>query len=239
MMILGLVAAKDKSNRFVGKNKHIHHGRPLFWHSVEPLLESEKVDEVYVITDSDYIKSYCEERNVGVIWRPKNATRAEDKLINILRFGYYNLNKEYDIVVSLMANCPGHSTNVINDGINLLQNKKLREVRSFNKDGDESGLLIFSKEILQNNFDISYYIGGLTSDVKEIHYKEGKKHGTYSMWFENGQIQNRGSYIMGKANGKWIIWHENGVKFVERNYINGIESLSQTIWWDDEGNLIE
>ena len=38
---------------------------------------------------------------------------------------------------------------------------------------------------------------------------------------------------------KWIIYHENGFKFVERNYVDGIESLSQTIWWDDEGNLIE
>ena len=56
---------------------------------------------------------------------------------------------------------------------------------------------------------------------------------------ENGQIQNRGSYIMDKANGKWIIYHENGFKFVERNYIDGIESYSETVMWDDEGNLIE
>ena len=59
-MILGLVAAKDNSNRFPGKNKHIYDGAPLFWHSVQPLLDSEKVDDVYVITDSDYIKFYCE-----------------------------------------------------------------------------------------------------------------------------------------------------------------------------------
>ena len=169
-MILGLVAAKDNSNRFPGKNKHIHNGEPLFWHSVKPLLDS-KIDDVYVITDSDYIKSYCEERNVGVIWRPKNATRDEDKLVSILRFGYYSLDKDYDVIVSLMANCPGHSVDTINNGIDLLKNKNLREVRSFNKDGEESGMLIFSKDILQNNFDISYYIGGLTSDVKEIHYK--------------------------------------------------------------------
>ena len=169
-MILGLVAAKDNSNRFTGKNKHIHNGEPLFWHSVKPLLDS-KVDDVYVITDSDYIKSYCEERNVGVIWRPKNATRDEDKLVSILRFGYYSLDNDYDVVVSLMANCPGHSVDVINDGIDLLKNKNLREVRSFNKNGEESGMLIFSKYIVQNNFDISYYIGGLISDVNEIHYE--------------------------------------------------------------------
>ena len=63
------------------------------------------------------------------------------------------------------------SVDTINDGIDLLKNKNLREVRSFNKDGEESGMLIFSKDIVQNNFDISYYIGGLISDVNEIHYK--------------------------------------------------------------------
>ena len=169
-MILGLVAAKSNSIRFPGKNKHMYNGKPLFWYSVETLLDS-NVDDVYVITDSNYIKSYCEERKVGVIWRPKNASRDEDKLINILRFGYYNLDKNYDVVVSLMANCPKHSTKKINDGIDLLKDKKLKEVRSFNKDGEESGILIFKNEILENNFDISYYIGGIISDVKEIHYK--------------------------------------------------------------------
>ena len=109
---------------------------------------------VQMPSDSDYIKSYCEERNVGVIWRPKNASRDEDKLVSILRFGYYSLDVDYDVVVSLMANCPGHLTKIIDDGIDLLQDKKMREVRSFNNDGEESGLLIFSKEILQNNFDL-------------------------------------------------------------------------------------
>ena len=119
-MILGLVAAKENSIRFKNKNKYIYQGKPLFWHSVSPLLESDEIDDVYVITDSKDIKKYCEDRDVNVIWRPKNATRDEDKLINILRFGYYNLNKDYDIVVSIMANCPGHTVDTINDGIKLI-----------------------------------------------------------------------------------------------------------------------
>jgi len=169
-MILGLIAAKENSNRFMNKNIHLHKGEPMFWHSVKPLLDS-VVDDVYVVTDSKYIKSYCEERKVNVIWRPKNACRDDDKLINILRFGYYNLEKKYDVVVTVMANCPGHTSEIINNGIKLLKNKKLREVRTFNCDGEESGVLIFKREILENNFDISYYIGGITSNVKEIHYK--------------------------------------------------------------------
>ena len=88
-MILGLVAAKENSNRFPGKNKYILDGKPLFWYSVEPLLQSELIDDLYVVTDSEFIQNYCLERNVKTIWRPKNATRDEDKLINILRFAYF------------------------------------------------------------------------------------------------------------------------------------------------------
>ena len=164
-MILGLVAAKDNSNRFPAKNKYIHNGDPLFWHSVKPLLDS-KADDVYVITDSDYIKSYCEERNVGVIWRPKNASRDEDKLINIIRFGYYCLDKEYDVVVSVMANCPGNTKE------KLMQNNKLKEVRSFTRAGEENGVMILSKNIIESNCDISYYIGSIQTTGKEIHYEE-------------------------------------------------------------------
>tara|TARA_B110000438_G_C15756522_1_gene625359 strand:+ start:459 stop:986 length:528 start_codon:yes stop_codon:yes gene_type:complete len=171
-MILGLVAAKENSNRFKNKNNYLYKNKPLFWHSVKPLLDSDKIDDVYVITDSDEIKKYCEKRNVQVIWRPKNSTRDEDKLINVLRFGYYSLDKSYDTIVAIMANCPGHTKTAINKGIDLLKKNNLREVRSFNVMGEESGLLIFSKKIMTNNFDISYYIGNVQSNVKEIHFKE-------------------------------------------------------------------
>jgi len=171
-MIVGFVAAKANSNRFPGKNIAKQGGIPLFYHSVKPMLESKRIDEVYVITDSNYIKEYCEKRKVKVIWRPKNATRDEDKLISVLRYGYYNLNNAYDIVVSIMANCPGHTSEDIDKGIKKLQKNNLKEVRSFTSDGEENGVMILSKNIIESNCDISYYIGSIQTKAKEIHYKK-------------------------------------------------------------------
>jgi len=170
-MILGLVAAKDNSNRFPGKNKFIHNGEPLFWHSVKPLLDSKLVDDVYVITDSKYIKKYCQERGVGIIWRPKNAAKDNDKLITILRYGYYNLDAEYESVVSIMANCPGHTSDDIDVSIKRLEDNKLKEIRSFDHNGIENGIMVLTKKILESNIDISYYLGSITTNAKEIHYK--------------------------------------------------------------------
>jgi CMP-N-acetylneuraminic acid synthetase len=171
-MIVGFVAAKANSNRFPGKNIAKQGGIPLFYHSVKPMLESKRIDEVYVITDSNYIKEYCEKRKVKVIWRPKNATRDEDKLISVLRYGYYNLNNAYDIVVSIMANCPGHTSEDIDKGIKKLQKNNLKEVRSFNSNGEENGIMILHKDIIEDNRDISYYIGSIETIAKEIHYKK-------------------------------------------------------------------
>ena len=174
-MIVGFVAAKDNSNRFLGKNKFIYQGKPLFWHSVEALLESKLVNDIYVITDSLEIQKHCEINNVKTIWRPKNATRNEDKLISILRYGYYNLDTSYNKIVSIMANCPGHTGKDIDNAIEILEKNNLKEVRSFDNEGKENGIMVLTKDILENNYDISYYIGSINTQAKEIHHRKELK----------------------------------------------------------------
>jgi hypothetical protein len=71
-----------------------------------------------------------------------------------------------------MANCPGHNSQDVDKAIKLLKNNKLKEVRSFNDNGEENGILVLNKEIIQNNTDISYYMGNIQTQAKEIHYKE-------------------------------------------------------------------
>ncbi len=51
-------------------------------------------------------------------------------------------------------------------------NGDFKELRSFNSDGEESGLVIYSKDIMETNEDVSYYLGCVIDDVKEIHFKE-------------------------------------------------------------------
>ena len=175
MKVLGLVAAKNNSNRFPGKNFHLVNNEPLFYHSVKSLINSQLVDDVYVVTDSMLIKNYCDKNNIKIIWRSKNAARDEDKLINILRYAYYSLDIEYDVIVSIMANCPQNSLEDVEKGIKLMQENNLKEVRSFDRNGVENGIIILDKEIMHDNRDISYYLGGITTNGKEIHHKADLK----------------------------------------------------------------
>lgn len=171
-MIIGVVTTKKYSKRFPDKNIYELNGMPLFWHSVQPLLDSNSVDKVYVATDSPYIKSYCQDRNVPVIWRNINATIPEDKLITIVRFAYYSIEEKCDIFVTIMPNCPGHSGEDVDRAINLLREKNLREVRSFNVNGEENGLIVYSSDLMEINNDVSYYMGCIIDNAKDIHYKE-------------------------------------------------------------------
>jgi len=170
-VFVGLIAVKKDSKRFKNKNIHPVNGVPMFWYSVAPLLKSSQVDDVYVLTNSEYVVEYCKDRGVNTIWRPENASRSEDKMVNVLRYGYYNLEKSYDGVITIMANCPGHNVDQVNTAINRMVDQKLDEVRSFNHLGEESGLIIFSKKIMESNQDVSYYMGCTIDEVIEIHYE--------------------------------------------------------------------
>lgn len=171
-MIVGIVAAKANSNRFPGKNEFVLNGAPLFWHSVQPLLDSVKVNKVYVATNSNVIREYCEKNDVSVIWRPKNATANNDPLLSVLKFAYCNLDDPYEMIVTIMANCPGHTSKTVDDAIDRMKQGGFLEMRSFNSKNEESGLMIFHKEVIANYVQISSHIGSIYSDVKEIHYRE-------------------------------------------------------------------
>ena len=171
-MTVGLVAAKSNSNRFKNKNNYILNGYPLFWHSVLPLLKSSSIDKVYVLTDSKEILEYCNKKKVDVIWRKKNATEDEEPLLNILKFAYMSLDIEYEFIVTIMANCPGHNSQAVEEGINMIKSGNFQEIRSFNDKNEESGLMIFHKNVIKKYHQISSHIGLLNSNAKEIHIKK-------------------------------------------------------------------
>lgn len=171
MSNVGIISAKSNSNRFPNKNIYELEGYPLFWYSVIPLIESEYIDDVYVITDSHFIKGFCEDRGVKVIWRGVNAIHDEEPLLGVLRFGYKSIDKSYDNIVTIMANCPKHSVESVNKSIELMMRSDLLEVRSFNDIGEESGLMVFKEKVILNTLQISSHIGYINSNVKEIHYK--------------------------------------------------------------------
>jgi len=170
--VIGIIVAKHESKRFPGKNFYKIDGKPMFWHNVECLLDSELIDKVVVATnDEKNIKNYCEERGVDVIWRGINVSDSEEPLFDVIKYTYKSLNESYDIIVNIMANSIGNETTDVDKCINLLKENNLKEVRSFSKDGIENGILVLHKDSIYK-YELSSYIGMVINKAKEIHYKE-------------------------------------------------------------------
>ena len=168
---VGIVIAKENSNRFKDKNKYLIDGIPLFWHNVQCLIDA-KIKDIYVATDSKFIKDYCKEKNVNVIIRNINIIDDEQAWFDVIKYCYCTLPQKYDVIASILANCTNHKSADIILGINLLQNNShLKEIRSFDSDGEENGIIILRTDVLKKH-EISSYIGCITTIGKEIHYKE-------------------------------------------------------------------
>lgn len=169
--VVGVVVAKRESTRFPGKNYHIVNGEPMFWGPVSCLLKSKYIDKVYVATnDRNNIFKYCIDRGVSVIWRGPNSSHPEEPLFDVIKFSYKSIDSSYDIIANIMANSIGHNQEDLDNAIELLVSKGLKEVRSYSEENVENGILILDSSVVFEKHQLSSYVGMIQNNAKEIHY---------------------------------------------------------------------
>ncbi len=86
-----------------------------------------------------------------------------------------------------------------------------------------SGIKIKEYAFLNGKFDgsfISWYAFDGQME-KKCNYKNGKLHGLYQQWYENGQTERKCNYKNGKLHGLYQQWYENGQTERKCNYKNG------------------
>ena len=67
--------------------------------------------------------------------------------------------------------------------------------------------------------------------LRDINYKDGKRDGKWTSWYEDGLKLSEGNYKDGKRDGKWTSWYENGLKWIDTNYKDGKEDGKSTEWF--------
>lgn len=153
----GIILAKSESFRLPEKNFLPINGVPM-WEHQKNILER-CVDDVYVFGD-----------RFGN--RPPQASMNDEPLFSALKWAYKTLPKRYEVIVCLMANCPQHTPEGINQAISRFFEINCKELRSFDKNGIESGLLIFDEGYLLRKHEISTYQAAIILDSIEIHTQE-------------------------------------------------------------------
>lgn len=83
--------------------------------------------------------------------------------------------------------------------------------------------------------DIFYYANG-QKRVEGEYNKEGKKHGDWTYWYDNGNKWSEGSFNEGLNDGKRTTWHENGQKHYTGEYDKG-KRIGIWRFYDEDGNM--
>ena len=171
--VVAIIAVKKNSSRLKNKNILLINNKPLFLHTIDPLIKSEKIKHVYIATNSKTVKNYSRYSNkIKIIWRGPNKSNTNEPLIEVLKFSYSSIQKSYKYIITILANSPGHTKKQVNEAIDLIKKKDLSEVRSFNSSGEETGLMVFNVKNFIKKKEISSYLGMIKSSASEIHYKK-------------------------------------------------------------------
>lgn len=168
--IIAIIAIKKNSKRLYKKNLKILKKYPLFWYSIKCFLKVINSKNIYVSTNSLKVKKFCQKKKINIIWRGPNKSYDEEQLFDVIKYSYSTLNFKPKYILSVLANAPFHTKENIIDLINLIKTNKYDEIRSFDKNGNETGLFAFKSNVLDSKFQISSHLGMISAEAKEIHY---------------------------------------------------------------------
>ncbi len=68
--------------------------------------------------------------------------------------------------------------------------------------------------------------------------KNGKRHGKWTYWHDNGKVWLEEFYKNGVKHGKMTEWYKSGEKNYEANFKNGIPD-GKWIFWDGKGSKLK
>ena len=118
--------------------------------------------ECYTFTDKNFVGRD----------RPPGACLPDEPIFNALQWAYKSLPRRYDAIINILANCPQHTGEGVQKAIERFEALGVDELRSFNKDGSESGLMILKEKTLLEKHQISTYQGAIELESIEIHTQE-------------------------------------------------------------------
>jgi hypothetical protein len=147
----------------------------IFW-TIEAALKNKHITKVIISTNSKIISELVKDYDVDVIFRSNeflssDLANTEDVLKEVIN----KINYTDKYLLSLQANSPEITSDLIDDVINLGITNNLHDVRVYNEDGICNGSvwLIYTEDLFKGN--LSKYCGAIIKEMIDIHYIEDVK----------------------------------------------------------------
>ncbi len=113
------IPIKSNSERVLGKNFRVLCGKPLYQHIIENAIKAGCFDDIYVDTNSDEVKMYCEKVNVVTIERKEELARNTANGNDLLNY-HLEQYPNYDYYFQLFATAPFLQPKTIQKAVNTL-----------------------------------------------------------------------------------------------------------------------
>jgi len=159
--ILVIICAKKNSKRFPSKNEI------LMDDVIKECLRDKRISRVALATDIERFLEMGDDK-LSVLMRPKNALEPEDSVFLIARWVYLSMGDHYDIVSVVLPSVIGFKSGFIKKTADILVSNNLNEVRTYNNEGVENGVITMRSECLKSS-NVSTYCGALITKAHEVH----------------------------------------------------------------------
>lgn len=121
-MIISIIPAKAFSSGIPGKNLVDLAGKPLVQWTIEASLKS-NVDNTYVMSDSEVIKSLADSMNLGILREPSKSSRQGEHVVYAILKVLDQFDPQ-DSIVLLLPTSPLRNFQHINEAIRLHETTK-------------------------------------------------------------------------------------------------------------------
>lgn len=169
MKVLVIIPAKLDSSRLKKKNIRELNGKPMFLHSVDYAMQSQHDVTVVVSSESDEVKSICDQHNIGFDLRPENLcgdTEVVDVYLNVVRRTF----NQYDLVVGLQPDNPNRS-HTLDECIDYMIQNNYDDLITVNEKYKRSGSVrIFKYDYLYSG-QVSKRLGCIKDEAVDVHYE--------------------------------------------------------------------
>lgn len=167
-MIIAIIPAKGGSTRLPNKNMALLNGRPMIDYTILAALKSDRLDCIYVSTDSDEIAAHARAIGVDVIRRP-TSLGGEIPLVEVFRHALTTLDDpSVDVIVGFQADHPDRDVS-LDEALEIFLAEGADRLTSTQADGTKNGAhYILSRHYLEtgeSRKDVT-----LVDDCTNIHY---------------------------------------------------------------------
>ena len=169
MKVLVIIPTKLDSTRLEKKNIRELNGKAMFLHSVDYANQSKHEVTILVSSESDEVKSICEQYGVYFDERSKELcgdTEVVDVYLDVVNKTLH----DYDLVVGLQPDNPNRS-HALDDCIDYMLENNYDDLITVNPNYKRSGSVrIFKYEYLKSG-QVSKRLGCIKDDAIDIHYQ--------------------------------------------------------------------